>query len=138
MGISGITMDVDQEMVHQVVSTLQLLFHLWFYCDALILPNGVFRINYFVDVENLFVTWQGSVVEEFPQLHEVAQQDQQQLDRAHMAESGATVVTFAEAEASRKNIQEFLKHHCAYELLPESGKVWFFSLMHFLCYAHLS
>ncbi|KAG0622282.1 hypothetical protein M758_3G086600 [Ceratodon purpureus] len=83
MASSGVTMDVDHEMVHQV----------------------------------------GSGVDDLLQLHEGAQQDQQQLDRALMAESGATVVSSAEAEASRKNIQEFLKHHCAYELLPESGKV---------------
>lgn len=84
MGASGITMDMDQEMVHQSNSGVE---------DSLL------------------------------HLHGGAQQNQQQHDRGHMAESGAPVVTFAEAEASRKNIQEFLKHHCAYELLPESGKV---------------
>jgi hypothetical protein len=40
-----------------------------------------------------------------------------------MAESGATVVTAAEAEASKKNIADFLLRHSVYELLPESGKV---------------
>lgn len=72
----------------------------------------------------MFDCWQNSGVEDsLLHLHGGAQQNQQQHDRGHMAESGAPVVTFAEAEASRKNIQEYLKHHCAYELLPESGKV---------------
>ena len=83
----------------------------------------MFCTKNFIDVDKLFDTGQGSGVDDLLQLHEGTQQDQQQLDRALMAESGATVVTSAEAEASRKNIQEFLKHHCAYELLPESGKV---------------
>ncbi len=61
--------------------------------------------------------------------HQQQQQQQQQqhhqhhLSRALMAESGATVVTAAEAEASKKNIADFLLHHSVYELLPESAKV---------------
>jgi hypothetical protein len=58
--------------------------------------------------------------------HQQQQQQQQQqhhLSRALMAESGATVVTAAEAEASKKNIADFLLRHSVYELLPESGKV---------------
>ncbi|CAM6040437.1 unnamed protein product [Sphagnum compactum] len=41
----------------------------------------------------------------------------------HVVKSGATVVTAAEAEASKKNIADFLLHRSVYELLPESGKV---------------
>jgi 5'-AMP-activated protein kinase regulatory gamma subunit len=55
--------------------------------------------------------------------HHHPQQQQHHLSRALMAESGATIVTAAEAEASKKNIMDFLLHHSAYELLPESGKV---------------
>jgi hypothetical protein len=68
---------------------------------------------------------QGSGAEEHHHHHNHHQQQQQQhhLSRALMAESGATIVTAAEAEASKKNIMDFLLHHSAYELLPESGKV---------------
>ena len=97
----------------------------------------MFCISNFADDE-LFDIEQGSGVDDLLQLHEGAQQDQQQLDRALMAESGATVVSSAEAEASRKNIQEFLKHHCAYELLPESGKVCPFLSFILIAYAYIS
>jgi hypothetical protein len=68
---------------------------------------------------------QGSGAEEHHHHHHHHHQQQQQhhLSRALMAESGATIVTAAEAEASKKNIMDFLLHHSAYEVLPESGKV---------------
>jgi len=81
-----------------------------------------------MDVDHEMVHHVGSGADESQlqlqlQLHEREQQQQQHLDRALMGESGAIVVTSAEAEASKKNIADFLNRHCAYELLPESGKV---------------
>lgn len=76
-----------------------------------------------MDVDHDMLHQPGSGAEDLPQIHGDVQQDHQQVDRAVMAESGATVVSSAEAEASRKNIADFLNRHFAYDLLPESGKV---------------